>query len=136
MTTLSGLLITSVIIIILTFFTTRFVMGIENIKIFYSSIGGIFAGFLIGLFTLIYTDSRYRTTRNIAESANSGPGTLVVNGLAYGMESTILPALTVIGAMIFSFYIAGGSSDLRIGLYSVAIETAVLVITLSGKIFH
>ncbi|MCL4385275.1 MAG: sodium-translocating pyrophosphatase [Actinobacteria bacterium] len=126
-TTLSGLLITSVIIIILTFFTTRFVMGIENIRIFYSCIGGIFAGFLIGLFTLIYTDSKYRPTRNIAESANSGPGTLVVNGLAYGMESTILPALTVIGAMIFSFYIAGGSSDLRIGLYSVAISAVAML---------
>ena len=127
MTTLSGLLITSFVIIILTYIATRFIIGIENIKIFYSCLGGIFTGFLIGLFTLIYTDSRYRPTRNIAESANSGPGTLVVNGLAYGMESTILPALTVIGSMIFSFYISGGTTDLRMGLYGVAISAVAML---------
>ncbi|MDD5601069.1 MAG: sodium/proton-translocating pyrophosphatase, partial [Actinomycetota bacterium] len=71
-------------------------------------------------FTLIYTDSRYRPTRGIMESAKSGPATYVVNGLAYGMESTILPALTIIGTMIFSFFICQGGSDFTMGLYGVS----------------
>ena len=92
-TTLAGLLITVLAIVILSYFTVRYILGPDYNFLFWSSLGGVLAGFLIGLFTLIYTDSRYRPTRNISESAKSGPATLVVNGLAYGMESTLLPAL-------------------------------------------
>jgi len=38
------------------------------------------------------------------------------------MESTLLPALTVIGVMLFSFYISGGTSDLKMGLYGVSLS--------------
>jgi len=117
-TTLSGLLITVGAIIIMSYFIIRYTMGAEYNYLFYSSTGGI----LIGLFTLLYTDSRYRPTRNIRESAKSGPATYVVSGLAYGMESSILPALVVIGAMVFSFYISGGLTDFKMGLYGIAIS--------------
>lgn len=120
-TTLAGLLITVMAIIVLSFFTVRYVLGPEYDFLFWSSLGGVFAGFLIGLFTLLYTDSRYRPTRNIAESAKSGAATVVVNGLAYGMESSILPAFTVIGVMLFSFYVSGGASDFKMGLYGVSL---------------
>jgi len=121
-TTLSGLLITVGAIIIMSYFIIRYTMGAEYNYLFYSSTGGIMTGFLIGLFTLLYTDSRYRPTRNIRESAKSGPATYVVSGLAYGMESSILPALVVIGAMVFSFYISGGLTDFKMGLYGIAIS--------------
>lgn len=128
-TTLSGLFITVIGIMVMSYFIVRYVIGSEYNFLFYASVGGLVAGFLIGLFTLIYTDSRYRPTRGIALSAKSGPGTLVVNGLAYGMESTILPALTVIAVMLFSFYISGGSADLKMGLYGVAIAAAAMLST-------
>ena len=129
MTTLSGLLITVVAIMACSFFIVRYVVGTDYNFLFYSSIGGLAAGFLIGLFTLLYTDSRYRPTRNIAESAKTGPATLVVNGLAYGMESAILPALTVIVVMLFSFYISGGASDFKMGLYGVAVAAVAMLST-------
>ncbi len=128
-TTLSGLLITVVAIMAMSYFIVKYIIGNEYNFLFYASIGGLAAGFLIGLFTLIYTDSRYRPTRGITESAKSGPGTLVVNGLAYGMESTILPALTVIAVMLFSFYISGGAADLKMGLYGVAIAAVAMLST-------
>ncbi len=120
-TTLAGLFITVIGIVILSFFTVRYILGSSYTFLFYATLGGVFAGFLIGLFTLLYTDSRYRPTRNISESAKSGPATLVVNGLAYGMESTLLPALTVIAVMLFSFYISGGGTDFKMGLYGVSL---------------
>lgn len=128
-TTLSGLLITVAGIIAMSYFIIRYTMGAEYNFLFYASTGGIVTGFLIGLFTLLYTDSRYRPTRSIMESAKSGPATYVVSGLAYGMESTILPALTVIGAMIFSFYISGGLKDFQMGLYGVAIAAVGMLAT-------
>ncbi len=88
-TTLAGLFITVIGIVILSYFTVRYTLGASYNFLFWATLGGVFAGFLIGLFTLLYTDSRYRPTRNIAESAKTGPATLVVNGLAYGMESTL-----------------------------------------------
>ena len=121
-TTLAGLLITVLAVVVLSYFTVRYILGPNYNFLFWSSLGGVVAGFLIGLFTLLYTDARYRPTRNIAESAKSGPATLVVNGLAYGMESTLLPALTVIGVMLFSFYISGGTLDLKMGLYGVSLS--------------
>ncbi|MDD3819532.1 MAG: sodium/proton-translocating pyrophosphatase [Actinomycetota bacterium] len=128
-TTLSGLLITVIGIVIFSYFIIRYTMGPEYNFLFYASSGGIVAGFLIGLFTLIYTDSRYRPTRNIMNSAKSGPATYVVNGLAYGMESTILPALTIIGTMIFSFHICQGSSDFTMGLYGVSMAAVGMLAT-------
>ncbi|MHB8278596.1 MAG: sodium-translocating pyrophosphatase [Candidatus Humimicrobiaceae bacterium] len=120
-TTLAGLFITVIGIVILSYFTVRYILGASYNFLFWATLGGVFSGFLIGLFTLLYTDSRYRPTRNISESAKSGPATLVVNGLAYGMESTLLPALTVIAVMLFSFYISGGATDFKMGLYGVSL---------------
>ncbi len=128
--TLVGLLITVVGIIAMSFFSVRYILGPEYNFLFYASLGGVVSGFLIGLFTLLYTDSKYRPTRNIAESAKSGAATVVVNGLAYGMESTILPALTVIGVMLFSFYISGGTTDFKMGLYGVSLA-AVSMLSIS-----
>ncbi|MBC7333371.1 MAG: sodium-translocating pyrophosphatase [Actinobacteria bacterium] len=128
-TTLSGLLMTVIGVAILSFFVVRFVMGPQYNFLFYSSVGGLIAGFLIGLFTLVYTDSKYRPTRATNESSKSGPATVVVTGIAYGMESTILPALTVIGIMILSFYISGGTSNPKMGLYGVAISAVAMLST-------
>lgn len=128
-TTLSGLLITAGAIIILSYFIIRYTMGAEYNYLFLASTGGIVTGFLIGLFTLLYTDSRYRPTRNIRESAKSGPATYVVNGLAYGMESSILPGLTVIGVMVFCFYISRGLVDFKMGLYGVAMAAVGMLAT-------
>jgi len=128
-TTLSGLLITVVVVMALAFFIIRFVLGDGHNFLFFPAAGGLIAGFLIGLFTLIYTDSKYRPTRNIRISAKSGPGALIVNGIAYGMESTILPAITVIGVMIFSFYVSNGVSDFKMGLYGVAISAVAMLST-------
>ncbi|MBN2073294.1 MAG: sodium-translocating pyrophosphatase [Actinobacteria bacterium] len=129
-TTLAGLFITVAAIIVMSFFTVKTILGPQYNFLFYASLGGVLAGFLIGLFTLLYTDARYRPTRNISESAKTGPATVVVNGLAYGMESTLLPALTVIGVMLFSFFISNGSSDPKMGLYGVAVAAvAMLAVT-------
>jgi len=128
-TTLSGLFITVIVIMAMSYFIIRYILGTDYNYLFYSSIGGLLAGFLIGLFTLLYTDARYRPTRSIAESAKTGPATLIVDGLAFGMESTILPALTVIGVMLFSFFVSGGTTDLKMGLYGVAIAAVAMLST-------
>jgi len=123
------LFVTVIAIIAMSYFIIRYILGAEYNCLFYSSIGGLLAGFLIGLFTLLYTDARYRPTRSIAESAKTGPATLIVDGLAFGMESTILPALTVIGVMLFSFFVSGGTTDLKMGLYGVAIAAVAMLST-------
>jgi len=129
-TTLIGLLITVIAIIGFSFLSIRYVLGPDYNFLFYASLGGVSAGFLIGLFTLIYTDSRYRPTRNITKSAKSGAATVVVNGLAYGMESTILPTLTVIAVILFSFFISKGKTDFQLGLYGVSVA-AVSMLSIS-----
>ncbi len=128
-TTLSGMLTTVIILSIVSYFSVKYVVGTGYNFLFYSSLAGLVAGFLIGLFTLLYTDSAYKPTRRIAESAKSGPATLVVNGLAYGMESTILPALTVMSAVLFSFFVSGGLGNYQMGLFGVSIAAVAMLST-------
>jgi len=45
------------------------------------------------------------------------------------MESAILPALTVIVVMLASFYISGGATDFKMGLYGVAIAAVAMLST-------
>ena len=58
-TTLVGLLITVLGIIAMSFFSVRYILGPTYNFLFYASLGGVVSGFLIGLFTLLYTDSSY-----------------------------------------------------------------------------
>src|SRR3989344_190001 len=71
---------------------------------------GAFGGALIGLITEYYT--AMKPIRLIAESAKTGAGTVVIRGLAVGMESVAIPTLIVVVAA----YVA----DQMLGLYGIA----------------
>ncbi|MFH1664842.1 MAG: sodium-translocating pyrophosphatase [Candidatus Omnitrophota bacterium] len=69
---------------------------------FWAILAGLAAGTLIGIESEYYTSGK--PIRDIAESARSGPATTIVSGLAVGFESTILPILTVGGAILVSYH--------------------------------
>ena len=71
---------------------------------------GAFGGALIGLITEYYT--AMKPIRLVAEAAKTGAGTVVIRGLAVGMESVAIPTLIV----VIAAYIA----DQCLGLYGIA----------------
>jgi K(+)-stimulated pyrophosphate-energized sodium pump len=71
---------------------------------------GAFGGALIGLITEYYTAAR--PIRLVAQAGLTGPATVVIRGLAVGMESVAIPTMIVVVAA----YVA----DQALGLYGIA----------------
>jgi len=82
-------------------------------------ISGAVGGIIIGIVTEYYTGGK--PVRDIAKSGETGPATVMISGLAIGMESVVLPVLTI-AAIIYV------STDL-VGIYGVGIAAVGMLAT-------
>ena len=87
--------------------------------VWYSVVIGSVGGIIIGLVTEYYTAGK--PIRTIAASGDTGAATVIISGLAIGMESVIIPILTLCGIIYFSSEFAG--------LYGVAIAAVGMLAT-------
>lgn len=103
-----------------------------------SVISGLLAGVVIGKSTEYYTSHSYKPTQKLAESAQTGPATVVISGVGLGMISTCVPVVTIACAIILSYLCAIGfdvenmlsGENLSLGLYGVAIAAVGMLSTL------
>jgi K(+)-stimulated pyrophosphate-energized sodium pump len=98
--------------------------------IFGSVIAGLAAGILIGQFTEYYTSSEYSPTRGIAEQAEMGAATAIINGFATGMYSAALPVIAIVACIICAFGFAGGFTHMALGLYGIGFAAVGMLATL------
>ncbi len=98
--------------------------------VFGSVISGLVAGVLIGQFTEYYTSDEYKPTRGIAEQANMGPATTIIDGLSTGMYSAGLPVITIVIGILCAFGFAGGFSNISMGLYGIGFAAVGMLATL------
>ena len=98
--------------------------------LFGSVVSGLVAGVLIGQFTEYYTSDEYKPTRGIAEQANMGPATTIIDGFATGMYSAGLPVITIVIGILCAFGFAGGFSNLPMGLYGIGFAAVGMLATL------
>jgi len=80
---------------------------------------GIFVTAAMFMITEYYTATNFKPVQKTAEAAKTGAGTNVITGLAVGLESTLLPALVVVLAIIISFKLGG--------LYGIALAAAAML---------
>jgi K(+)-stimulated pyrophosphate-energized sodium pump len=90
--------------------------------VFWAIIAGLVAGIVIGLGTEFFTSYVYRPTREIADSALTGAATIIIRGLATGMQSTVLATIVLAVAILIAYALAG--------LYGVAIAGVGMLSTL------
>ncbi len=109
-----GILVANVLMIILAYFLVQKIFG--HLKFFWCLLIGLLVGFLIGKATQYYTSGEKKPVINIAKSAQFGAPVLILEGLATGFLSIILPVLGVAIAMFLVYSIA-----LPYGLYGIAI---------------
>ncbi|MCH5211650.1 MAG: sodium-translocating pyrophosphatase [Oscillospiraceae bacterium] len=102
----------------------------ENSNVFWAVISGLLAGVLIGFFTEYYTSDSYKPTRKLSGSSETGSATIIIDGIALGMQSTAIPVIIIGISIIVSFFASGGSSSFAHGLYGVGLSAVGMLSTL------
>ena len=125
---LKGTLGSSALILIVLAGMAQF--GMITWGIFGSVIAGLVAGAVIGQITEYYTSDEYKPTRGIAEQANMGPATTIIDGMAVGMFSTGWSVITIVIGILCAFGFAGGFSNLAMGLYGIGFAAVGMLSTL------
>ena len=98
--------------------------------IFGSVVAGLVAGVVIGQLTEYYTSAEYGPTKGIAEQANMGAATTIIDGFATGMYSAGLPVVTIVIGILCAFGFAGGFTDPAMGLYGIGFAAVGMLSTL------
>lgn len=98
-----------------------FVIGAVDIstKVWGAVLVGALGGIIIGLVTEYYTAST--PVRHIAKSGETGPATVMITGLAVGMQSVTVPLLTIAAIILISTNL--------VGLYGVGIAAVGMLAT-------
>ncbi|MCM8760116.1 MAG: sodium-translocating pyrophosphatase [Candidatus Omnitrophica bacterium] len=125
-----GIYIAVVLVIILSYFAITMILGSEYRRVYGSVICGVIAGLLIGFFTEYYTSDSYVPTKNVAKSALTGHATVIIEGIATGMNSTLLPIVVIVLATIGAYMFAGGLYHPSLGLYGIGLAGVGLLSTL------
>lgn len=129
-----GTNLSAVLIAVLTF-VVFYMLGFGNWwQLSLSVIAGLLAGVIIGKATEYYTSHSYKPTRNLAESSQTGPATVIINGIGLGMISTCIPVVTIVVAILISYLCATGFSFdpayISNGLYGISIAAVGMLSTL------
>ncbi|MDH5602761.1 MAG: sodium-translocating pyrophosphatase [Cyclobacteriaceae bacterium] len=92
-----------------------------NLDIFWAIITGLIVGALMSIITEYYTSMGKRPVMSIVQQSATGHATNIIAGLAVGMESTVLPIITLGSGIFISYEFAG--------LYGVAIAASGMMAT-------
>jgi K(+)-stimulated pyrophosphate-energized sodium pump len=120
-------------------FFILYILGFDNWwQLSLSVIAGLAAGVIIGKATEYYTSHSYKPTQKLAESSQTGPATVIINGVGLGMVSTAIPVIAIVVAIIIAYLCAINfdvanmlsAANLSRGLYGVAIAAVGMLSTL------
>ena len=116
-----GIYASSILAAVMTYFIIKYTIG--DIGVFWAAMAGLIAGIVIGLATEYYTSEKGGQVQKISEAATTGAGTNVIEGLAVGMFSTVIPVVTVVVAILIAYKYGGG-------IYGIAISAVGMLSTL------
>ena len=122
-----GILISAIVMLAGTYFYLADIpeLPIPANNLFVAVIMGAVVTLLLFIISEYYTATEHKPVQNVANAAKTGAATNLIQGLAVGMESTMLPVLVIVIAIVISFKVAG--------LYGIALAAASML-SLSGII--
>ena len=91
---------------------------------------GLLVGIVIGKATEYYTSHDFKPTQAIVEQGQTGPATVIIQGLAVGMSSTAVPVVPISLGIAIAFYFSGGADNTLMGLYGVGLAAVAMLSTL------
>ena len=126
----NGTLLSTGLIAVLSLVLVLLTAGPSFVGLWGAMIVGLVAGNVIGYFTEYYTSDNYAPTKALAAEAQTGPATLIIQGHALGMLSTLIPVITVVAATLLAFFLSGGAEFPGIGLYGIGLAAVGMLSTL------
>jgi K(+)-stimulated pyrophosphate-energized sodium pump len=128
-----GFYLTTALVSVAMFFICKTVLASPDapdawFKFFLCAMVGVATSVAFVFITQYYTEYRYRPVKSIADASVTGPATNIIMGLSVGMESTVMPVITI-GIALVTSYLLGRSSGLVIngeavgGLFGTAVAT-------------
>ncbi len=91
------------------------------IDVYYAIITGLVVGAIMSWITEYYTAMGKKPVLSIVQKSGTGHATNIIGGLSVGMESTVIPIITLAAGIFLSYHFAG--------LYGVAIAAAGMMAT-------
>ncbi len=129
-----GLMVTTIVSAILFFIATVFLLG--SMYLFYCLLAGLATSVAIDYITDYYTGRDRGPVVKIARASETGSATNIITGFAVGLETTALPIVSLVIALIASFWfgtqfgaeanippIGGISGELIGGIYGTTLAT-------------
>jgi K(+)-stimulated pyrophosphate-energized sodium pump len=123
-----GYYVTAALVVGIFYFATKTLLNPADapnawLHFFVCGLIGIATSIAFVFITQYYTEYRYRPVLGIAEASQTGPATNIIAGLAVGMESTVLPVITIACAIIGSYYLGVTSGVENAGFFGTAVAT-------------
>ena len=94
-------------------------MGSAGWRVFGAVAVGLVLAQLVSRLTEYYTGTHFKPVKEIAQSAETGPATVVLSGTAYGLESSVYAVIAIAIAIGVALGLGGG--NLTFSLYLVAL---------------
>jgi H(+)-translocating pyrophosphatase len=125
-----GVNMSSIAVAVLSAAVVYLLLGPARMGVWGSIVTGLLAGWLIGKWTEYSTSAEFRPTQEIAKQSETGPATIIIAGMAEGMQSTWAPVTIVVVGIMVSFGLAGGFTEPSLGLYGIGIAAVGMLSTL------
>jgi inorganic pyrophosphatase len=82
-------------------------LTVQRLQAYYCICFGLWSGMIIGFTTEYYTSNAYGPTKLLATSCENGPAPNIIQGLALGYNSVIVPILCITATIGYAFSRAG-----------------------------
>ncbi len=125
-----GTYIAAAIMAVASFFLVKLILPEAHFGVYFAILSGLIGGIAIGYYTEYITSDHYKPTQKLAESAQTGPATIIISGIALGMKSTFFPIIVVAASVLISFFASGGADSFNSGLYGIGISAVGMLSTL------
>jgi len=119
-----GVYVSNILMIIASFLIIWFYIG--ELGLFWALIAGLIAGFLIAQATEYFTSAEHGPAKKLARAAESGAAVTIIEGIATGLMSTVIPVLLVAVATVLA-YIFGGLLGIAVAAMGMLINLGMLL---------
>ncbi len=104
---------------------------VENpLGIWIAVLVGLLVGWFVGKISEWFTSDHYKTVKEIARQAQTGPATVIISGIAEGMRSAAFSVIVVAGGIGAAFWAGDWALGPGGGIYGVAVAAIGVLATL------